>query len=1172
MSTENEDEEVGVKYSFTGDVSSLRDATEKALELLGKYGSALKQAGSSGGNKFAQRSEQSLNASVKRMIKDVDGFKAKLQGVGDVKLPRGSSSNQEFGNAIQTLNTQLTTLGSTERITTTTLSGMQKALKGTAEALKATTPQVDKLVASEQRYQNVLATVYTKSTQFGQGIESLRNKVSGVFAPITAKLHSMASAFDPIKAKVQAFKDHAAIAFQRVGNIVGAVSQAFRRTSQEADGSADAQKSLGSALRETAKGFKKQAESIDVADDELEDFNTTAQQTTKTHSKLSSILGSIGRSFTTSFSAANRTTNSFKSLSTASELLRRGFNALVGIGVSSWLAQCTSSTIDYVETLNLFNVAMGASLDVADAFINKMSELYGMDPKSLMESAGIMYLLTDAINMPAEASTKMALNLTKAANDVSSLYNISIDRVTTNFESGLMGMTRAVKAYGFDITEATLQQVAYSQGLTESVTTMTEANKRALRYLSLMGQMRKSTQQLTTDVEGNVQVMGDFARTIEQPANQLRIFKEQMSQLGRAIGNYLIAPLAKSLAYINGFVMSLRVVLTYIAQLVGIMDAFDSVAAPETAEEMAEGLDGVATSADAAAKAIQSLTTPYDELNILSDNSSSSTSADGAKFEDALDPALLAAIESMDLSLETIQMKANKIRDTILGFLGFSTQDGSILGWDPEAFEANLIAKFPKWTEAIQSTFDHWTSIVDAFKQVFKGLLTVFQALGKKISKVLKKAFGSDDASDFIGNLTENLKVFSDWMTKNADAIASMVLTFVGLKLAFQALSTIIPIIGGVSQAVSFLITACSSLGPVLLWVAAIAAVAAAIAILYNNNAAFAAWFDNLMAVIASTMKQFWEDSLKPLLDKLWNALTSMWEGLKTLGGVLLTLWTEVFGPILSAIGDGVVYLWNRILWPIIEKIIEIVGGLIEVLMALWNNVLGPMVNWLIKAFGPSVVDIFKYIWDVVVGVVTGLGDTLFGLLQILGGVIDFLAGVFTGDWKRAWKGIVNIGVGLVNSLAGLVEVIVNVIIAVLNGLWVAISESVRAVLNLILGAIEGIAEWVGIDLNIKLTGDIPKIPELRIPRVPELAAGGIATGPTLAMVGEGEYEEAIMPLEGSPQMEKLVERIADAVTKKDTASGGDSSQIIKVYLDSREITSAQNRANRMYGKTLQTV
>ena len=949
-------------------------------------------------------------------------------------------------------------------------------------------------------------------------------------------------------------------------------------------------------------------------------------------------------------SGISRNNGAFKLLGNSVGLVKKAFAALSGVAVGDWFAQCTNAAINYVETMNLFEVAMGKSTAAASEFINKMSEVYGMDPKSLMDAAGTLYLLTDAIHMPEEASTSMALSLTKAANDVASLYNASVESVVSNFESGLMGITRSVKKYGFDISEATLQQTAFSYGLTESVNTMTEANKRALRYLALMEQMKKSTSQLTTDIDGNTVAMGDFARTIESPANQLRIFKEQIAQLGRAIGNYLITPLAKVIAYINGFVMALRMALNFIGGLIGVMKVFEE--ASTTTEDTSKGIDGITESAKDAGKAIKNLTTPFDELNILQENSSKNNS--GIQLEDTLDPALLKAIQDMELSIDNVQMKANKIRDTILGFFGFKTEGGNILGWDADAFEANLISKFPQWTQTIQAAFDNWAEIVDGFKAVWHSLGAVMDAIKSKIANVFGEYFKDESVAAFIDTLGEKLQSLATWVKDCSDTLASLAIVAGAVVLAFGPLAGIVSGIMGLAKVIGTLVEAISSLGAAAGW---ITLVVAAIVLLCATSDEFATSFKNMLGTFVQGIgqilsdawdfvREIWEELLKPLLGSVGDALApvldviaNLWKLFVTtvedlfdflsslltgslvplLQGVVDTidelvgnitnifqgivdllsekwesvvkpvldavseavnkvfeiidqLWNECIGPVLEYIGDGLEYLWNSCIKDVVGDIIDIIGKLLELIMALWNNVLAPIISWLVDAFGPTFQGVFKAIWDVVAPIIESVIKLIDGILQALEGLIDFLTGVFTGDWERAWKGLVNILVGIGNALISVVETIINALIGVLNLLWSGIVEAARSAVNIILGGIEDVASWAGVDLNVRWTGDIPRIPPLSIPRIPALAAGGVIQSPTMALIGEGRYDEAILPLEDSPQMEHLVQRIADAVDKQNTGDEDDKTIVVKVYLDGQEITSSQNRRNRMYGKTLQEV
>ena len=1320
MPTENEN----VQYSFQGDVSSLRQAAEQAIDLLGKYESAVKSAATKDTFTASKTSFTGFQRSINGIIGSVNTLTKALNASGDAVasgLPNGAGV---VGEAVRDLTDTLDYLNSSTTITSQDMQFLQGYLAETRNkladvanraavlgasfreigALNAATPLQNEAAAADQasaattrlaeatQQSDAQARAAAKSVRDAQSAWTESGKSARASAEVfvqasvaTASLVRATQQSDArARAAAKSVRD-AQSAWSESGKSALTSAEAFVQASRNATkmgGFKDKLKQMQAELSilggKAHQAFSKVAEAFapitqkiqsfkDKASKAFEVFKTRANDVLKSvrraskesddsggkssfFGKLAGTLSNVTYSFSGLTSDISRNNGAFKLLGNSVGLVKKAFAALSGVAVGDWFTQCTNAAIDYVETMNLFEVAMGKSTAAASEFINKMSEVYGMDPKSLMDAAGTMYLLTDAIHMPEEASTSMALSLTKAANDVASLYNVSVESVVNNFESGLMGITRSVKKYGFDITEATLQQTAFSYGLTESVNSMSEANKRALRYLSLMAQMKKSTSQLTTDINGNTVAMGDFARTIESPANQLRIFQEQIAQLGRAIGNYLTTPLAKVIAYINGFVMALRMALNFIGSLIGVMKVFEeSTVATEGASE---SIDGITESAKDAEKAVKKLTTPFDELNILQENSSKNGS--GIQLEDTLDPALLKAIQDMELSIDNVQMKANKIRDTILGFFGFKTEGGNILGWDADAFEANLIAKFPQWTQTIQAAFDNWAEIVDGFKAVWHSLGSVVDAIKSKISDVFGKYFKDESVASFIDTLGEKLQNLATWIEDHSETIANLAIVIGVVALAFNPLVKIVSKVAKLAKVIGTVVKAISSLGAAAGWIALIVA---AIGLLCATSDEFAASFKNMLGAFVrgigqilsdawDFVKEIWEGLLKPLLSSIGDALapvldviTNLWKVFVTIIGdlfdflsSLLTgslvpllqsvvgtidklignvanilkdavgllsekwesvvkpvldavseavnkvfeiidqLWNECIGPVLEYIGDGLEDLWNSCIKDVVGDVIDIVGKLLELIMALWNNVLAPIISWLVDAFGPTFKGVFKAIWDVVAPIIESITKLIGGILQALEGVIDFLTGVFAGDWERAWKGLVNILVGIGNALIGVVETIINALIGVLNLLWSDIVEGVKSVVNIILGGIEDIASWVGIDLNVRWTGDIPRIPPLRIPRIPTLATGGVIQSPTMALVGEGRYDEAVLPLEDSPQMEHLVQRIADAVDKQTPEDKDDKPIIVKVYIDGQEVTSSQNRRNRMFGKTLQEV
>ena len=174
-------------------------------------------------------------------------------------------------------------------------------------------------------------------------------------------------------------------------------------------------------------------------------------------------------------------------------------------------------------------------------------------------------------------------------------------------QSGLAGEIEPLRRLGYAIDVASLKQVALNHGITESVNAMTQAEKSQLRYIAIM--------------EQSTNAMGDLSRTIQTPANAIRILNQQIVQLRRALGNMLIPILQQVIPWVQAFVE----VLTEAAQAIANFLGFEL---PTIDYSGLEGVAGGATDAsdaldDAAeaAKKLQDYTLGIDELNVISPQS-----------------------------------------------------------------------------------------------------------------------------------------------------------------------------------------------------------------------------------------------------------------------------------------------------------------------------------------------------------------------------------------------------------------------------------------------------------------------------------------------------------------------------------------------------------------------
>lgn len=403
-----------------------------------------------------------------------------------------------------------------------------------------------------------------------------------------------------------------------------------------------------------------------------------------------------------------------------------------GIGLGALLGNAAKNASDMAESINLFRVAMKNSLHEGNVFIANLSEMSGMDATNLMNITGLFYEMGAAIEMPHDSAAKLSKDLTALSLDISSLFNMDLETVTSNLTSGIRGMSRAVIKYGMDLRATTVEAFARSEiGITEQFETMNETDRVILRYLVMLKQAQDSN--------------GDFARTIEQPANQLRIFKEQITGISRELGRFIVNTLKPALPVLNGFAMALRLMLQYTADFLSIWNGLDDAVSGSTdaTEDIEENIDGIGASATSATKALKRLLAPFDELNILSQNSGG-TSGSGIDYGIA-NPLLLQALEEAETRFGVIEMKAHKARDAILEFFGFEY-----------VFDANN--NLEEYLQTIPDGFAD--TLMDAFKR--KDFSTVGSTIAQKLNSLLEPLVDKFAWENISGDVTGKLDSWLD--------------------------------------------------------------------------------------------------------------------------------------------------------------------------------------------------------------------------------------------------------------------------------------------------------------------------------------------------------------------------------------------------------------------------
>lgn len=338
--------------------------------------------------------------------------------------------------------------------------------------------------------------------------------------------------------------------------------------------------------------------------------------------------------------------------------------------IASWITLSNS----YVEDLNLFNVAMGEYAEAAREYAEEVSNLMGIDPGEWMRNQGTFMTIISGFGVVSDRAYVMSQNLTQLGYDLSSLFNISYEDSFQKLQSGISGELEPLRRLGFDLSVARLQQEALTLGISENVNEMTQAEKAQLRYYAIMTQVTSA--------------QGDMARTLEAPANQLRVLQSQVTQCGRALGNIFIPVLNAILPYAIALTKVLRLLAEQVANIMGFtlpeVDYSGIASASGSLDGLGDSADSVADgleNSSNAAKKLKNNLLGIDELNVLSSDDSSGS------LGDAVGSGLDFELPTYDFIGDAVTSKVDEIVDYITNALGeitatisaFSLAIGTIL-------------------------------------------------------------------------------------------------------------------------------------------------------------------------------------------------------------------------------------------------------------------------------------------------------------------------------------------------------------------------------------------------------------------------------------------------------------------------------------------------------------
>ena len=333
-------------------------------------------------------------------------------------------------------------------------------------------------------------------------------------------------------------------------------------------------------------------------------------------------------------------------------ILRRAARVVAG-----WI----NKSNDYIENVNLFSVAMGEYAESAFQYAQVVSEVMGIDPSDWMRNQGVFMSLATSFGVTTDRAATMSQQLTQLGYDIASFRNISVEEAMTKLTSGLAGEIEPLRAIGIDLSQARLEAIALSLGIDKTVSSMTQAEKAQLRYYAIMT--------LST------QAQGDMARTLNAPANQLRVLQAQVTQCARALGNIFIPALNAVLPVVIAVVKVITTLANVIAKLFGGTgfegDIFSSGSGglASGAEDASDAIDG----ATGSAKKLRKVLLGIDELNVMPE----ATSGGGGGGIGGGGGGFDFELPTYDFISEEVKNRVNDIVERMKEWLGLNQEINS---------------------------------------------------------------------------------------------------------------------------------------------------------------------------------------------------------------------------------------------------------------------------------------------------------------------------------------------------------------------------------------------------------------------------------------------------------------------------------------------------------------
>ena len=958
----------------------------------------------------------------------------------------------------------------------TSISGSTTALSKVAAGISQIKNAVNNMNTGDfankiNRISNSLGNLKDKtdslkiSASIGNQLAAINQAITNLPDTPGEKLRNLASGLQPLSELGRSNMTSFINQLKKLPEVIQELEKAdIDKFTQQMKNLAAAMKPFADEMNKVSSGFSAFPSRIQRLITSTEQYNGTVRRATTSTNAWNSALKAI--SFAAIYRAAAK---------------------LLGIAIAK--------SSQYTEDLNLFTVSMGRYAEEAYNYAQKVSEVMDIDPAEWMRNQGVFNTIIAGFGVAGDKAAFMAKNLTQLGYDLASFYNIDFESAMQKVQSGISGELEPLRRLGYDLSVARLEQERLNLGIDKSVSSMTQAEKSQLRYYAMMTQV--------------TQVQGDMARTLENPANMLRVLRAELEQAARAVGNIFIPILTKVLPIAIAVASALQEIIAAIATLFGITvkspkwgDAIGSASAGSGA--IADNMDSAAGSA----KELKRYLAGFDELNVLPDqNQGGSGSGAGVGGGDLgldlpgydfLKNAVTTQIDEWKKKLEPL---VSFVKDNLKEILGLIATIGiALLAWKlsndflngimalktlgknglsiPLTISAGVILTATGFTIEFSGIKDAIEKKLNSFNfgEIILGGLTGTAGaglLGKGIGQFIAKAFGESAVAKAItagggtistgligaaiGGIVAGIPMFVTGVydaIMNGLNVLNGLLVPAGATMAGAGIGAIIgslggPIGTGIGALIGLAVGALTDLG----------------ILIYQK-------WDEICAFFAPVAEWFNINVVQPIsgfFSGLWDGIVKTFSPAVTWFSDLWKSVSQTFEDVFYNIGVLVSGTWEtiKIVWGIVSDWFD--TNVIQPVASFFSDLWDGISSWAIKS------------WNKISTVFSGIAAWFDA------NVIRPIVGFFTDLWTDITV--------IFGKVVGFFKGIIN---GVLSGLNSAISYAFGGI-NSILRSIRGFS----------IAGFTPfsGLREISVPQIPMLADGGFVDQGQLFIAREAGAE-----------------------------------------------------------------